>query len=221
MGYIFRPGLHACNPGGSLVFLDVAGDRYFALGETATNACLRLIDDPANAPGDSTIVDDLLARDIIRRVEDDIRPALCPPTLRVVSCARDLPPGRARPGAVAAALGRSFWAIVELKTGSLDGALASVMRAKRSVPCSITPIAELAVFAGVFAQADRTITALDRCLPRSIALARTMIAAGVAPDLILGVKLRPFEAHCWVQHGNVLVSDDPGTIAPFTPILAV
>src|SRR3546814_2406559 len=38
--------------------------------------------------------------------------------------------------------------------------------------------------------------AFDRCLPRSIALSRAMLSTGLAPDLILGVKLRPFEAHC-------------------------
>ena len=48
-----------------------------------------------------------------------------------------------------------------------------------------------------------------------------MISDGLIPELVLGVKLRPFEAHCWVQYGDLLVSDHLGTVEPFTPILVL
>lgn len=221
MGYMFRSGISACDPGGSLVLLDVSKDRYFALGAAARETCLRLVAGLSDQPGDTVIIDDLVASDILCRVDQDTRPQFCrpPPTVRM--CLRDETAIEFSRSATMSALARQAAAILELRIRPLHAVLAGVARAKHRLSRVTHPPSDPRSIAASFTHADRVMTELDRCLPRSIALARALLAGGVAPDLILGVKLRPFEAHCWVQCGDMLVSDDLGTIMPFTPILVI
>jgi Transglutaminase-like superfamily len=221
MGHVFRPGVTACDPGGSLVLLDLANDRYFALGGAARDACLRLVEGRPIASEVAHIVDRLVDSDILRIVAGDAKPQLCRRPMPVHIGLRNDALSPVRVGAIAAALGRHILAHIELKALPLEHVLARVVRAKRRLGSVSRPTSSPAECAAAFSHADRILTSLNRCLPRSIALARAMIAGGLVPDLILGVKLRPFEAHCWVQHGDSLVSDDPGTIVPFTPILVI
>ncbi|RYM07421.1 lasso peptide biosynthesis B2 protein [Sphingobium cupriresistens] len=41
------------------------------------------------------------------------------------------------------------------------------------------------------------------------------------PDVVLGVQLGPFSAHCWVQHEDRLVNDRVDMVRTFTPILVL
>ena len=221
MGYLFRSGLYACDPGGSLVFLDVSGDRYFALADKEREVCLRLVADMPRLPRDSEIIDGLIEASVILRADGDARPCLCEEISCDATALADDRIARVPFLAVVAALIRIYAAVVELKVRSLDGVFASIDAAKRRCAEANPKAADASAIAAAFAKADRYISPLDLCLPRSIALARTMIAAGIAPNFVLGVKLRPFEAHCWVQRGNTLVGDDLGAIVPFTPILVL
>lgn len=81
--------------------------------------------------------------------------------------------------------------------------------------------AALRDLAAQFARTARLTQAHDRCLPRSLALARHALARGWPVDLVMGVHLRPFAAHCWVQAGTDLLNDRLDNVRPFTPILVV
>ena len=59
------------------------------------------------------------------------------------------------------------------------------------------------------------------CLFDSLALLRFLASHHVFPDLIFGVIAEPFEAHCWLQNGSVIVNDDLERIAHYTPILSI
>lgn len=60
-----------------------------------------------------------------------------------------------------------------------------------------------------------------RCLPRSVSVVLALARCGVHADLVIGVKLGPFAAHCWAQIGKAVVSDTVEEVACFTPILVV
>lgn len=64
-------------------------------------------------------------------------------------------------------------------------------------------------------------TAADRCLPRSIALAIRLASLGTPVTLTIGVKLAPFGAHCWVQHGDLVLSDRIGEVQAYTPLMVL
>jgi hypothetical protein len=75
-----------------------------------------------------------------------------------------------------------------------------------------------AEIARAFEQARRIAPAIDRCLPRSIAIAAMLRANGHRPTIVFGVRM-PFAAHCWVQCGTRIVSDAIDDVHPLTPIL--
>ncbi len=59
------------------------------------------------------------------------------------------------------------------------------------------------------------------CLFDSLALIHFMARFGVFPDWVFGVVADPFEAHCWVQAGNVVLNDTVERVSAFTPIMSI
>lgn len=226
MGYRLRLGLHACRVDRSTVFLDVRSDRYFALTGATSDAFLRLVANEEVSPADRVLIEDLLRRDVIIESAGASIPILCPPAPDVhdheSSGAEEMGyDSSTKFGEVAVAFVRQVSVVAELKMTSFGRVLGNVGRYKKAI--SKAPSREISPYRATqaFANVDRVIGSHGRCLPRSVALARTLIAGGSKPLLILGVKLRPFEAHCWIQIGNRLIGDHPGRVAPFTPILII
>jgi hypothetical protein len=59
------------------------------------------------------------------------------------------------------------------------------------------------------------------CLLHALSLARFLSNYNEFPELVLGVKVDPWGAHSWVQHGNFLLDTNPEKVCAFAPILAV
>jgi hypothetical protein len=61
----------------------------------------------------------------------------------------------------------------------------------------------------------------DECLYDSLALLEFLARYGIYPDWVFGVQTRPFAAHCWVQHGDVVFNDTVEHVTGYTPIMVV
>lgn len=59
------------------------------------------------------------------------------------------------------------------------------------------------------------------CLLDSLTLLHFLGQEGIRPDWVFGVKTEPFDAHCWVQQGDVLLNDVPDRVRQYSPILVV
>jgi hypothetical protein len=59
------------------------------------------------------------------------------------------------------------------------------------------------------------------CLYRCALLLRRLKLAGERPLWVFGVRTWPFLAHCWLQVGDVALTDPAETLSVFSPILAV
>jgi hypothetical protein len=59
------------------------------------------------------------------------------------------------------------------------------------------------------------------CLFDSLALLEWMACDRLFPAWVFGVATDPFEAHCWLQHENVVLNDSVERVAHFTPIMVV
>ena len=59
------------------------------------------------------------------------------------------------------------------------------------------------------------------CLFDSLALIHFLARFHLYPDWVFGVNADPFEAHCWVQAGNVVLNDTVQRVSSFTPIMYV
>lgn len=61
----------------------------------------------------------------------------------------------------------------------------------------------------------------DACLFTSLAAREFLARDRIFPRLVLGVTVNPFKAHCWLQHGNVVLNDAPAYVLEYGPILAI
>lgn len=59
------------------------------------------------------------------------------------------------------------------------------------------------------------------CLFDSLALIHFLARFQVFPDWVFGVTADPFEAHCWVQAGNLVLNDTVARVSGFTPIMSI
>lgn len=59
------------------------------------------------------------------------------------------------------------------------------------------------------------------CLFDSLALIHFLARFHVYPDWVFGVAAEPFEAHCWVQAGSVVLNDTVERVSAFTPIMYI
>src|SRR3546814_14050631 len=63
--------------------------------------------------------------------------------------------------------------------------------------------------AAAFLRSQRLVSAADQCLVRGIAMKRMLAQRGCDARLVFGVTM-PFSAHCWVQAGDVVLTDKIG-----------
>lgn len=217
MGYVLRPGISFCRIGDRFLFLDLGRDRYFALADTADRVFAALL------AGDETGGNDA-GRLVAQGLLVETPGTECPLPVRSppapVSSLLDLA-GTASRGGGAAALARRLLATAELRATSLAGALSRLAQRKERQARNVGAAADPLPVTRAFAAAALIVPARDRCLTTSLALAHRLVSLGHAPDLMLGVKLRPFQAHCWVQLGAVLPGDHVDVVRNFTPILTV
>lgn len=59
------------------------------------------------------------------------------------------------------------------------------------------------------------------CLQDSLMLVEFLARRGLVPDWVFGVRLAPFAAHCWVQHGSTVLNDYVERVKVYTPIMVV
>lgn len=77
---------------------------------------------------------------------------------------------------------------------------------------------EVAALARRFRRARQGAPITPRCLPDSLALWDWLRARGATCSIVFGVKLDPFGAHCWVQHGGTALNEAVDRAAEYTPV---
>ena len=61
----------------------------------------------------------------------------------------------------------------------------------------------------------------DHCLLNSLALLEFLAWYRLHPNWVFGVRTTPFQAHCWLQHGDLVLDDRLAHLVPYTPIMVV
>lgn len=196
-----------CLVGGQPVFLDVARDRYFTLpppdsrhSGDDTEVCAPAACRPSGGPARNATACDHPAA---------TASAFDGPAYQV--CRTSAPPVL-------------FWLAgqyLALRSGSLQIALTRLSNARKQRPSVHKDAAGLHAVAATHNWTRRFLLPHDQCLVRALALARHATAAGYGIDLVFGVKLRPFEAHCWVEHQGVVLDDHLDHVRRYTPILVI
>ncbi len=221
MGFVLRDGVSFCETGGRFIFLDLADDRYSLLAGEAERSFRRLAFGERSRPDDHAILCGLVGSGLLCLAPDGAQPQPCP-----------APPKPARsladedcfigPTVLAHALWRLTGSAAALKFRPLRTIVARLERRKARLGSEAkAPDICLAEVAAGFKCAALIAAPLDQCLPRSVAAVHALLDRGVRADLVIGVRLQPFGAHCWVQHGSTLVNETVDQVRNFTPILVV
>ncbi len=59
------------------------------------------------------------------------------------------------------------------------------------------------------------------CLFDSLALMKFLVRSSLNATWIFGVRTNPFQAHCWVQTGTVVLNDTFDNVSTYSPIMTV
>ena len=214
-----RRGISFCEVSGRFIFLDVDRDRYFCLGNEAEGAFRRLVRG-LSSPADDPALASLVEKGMLVRSAQGERPRPCP--LPSAASQSLLDEARvARPLGIASALAGLLAASLRLKWLGLSRVLEEIRDAKGVVDRPPDRPDALEATAACFQQAVILASLPDKCLQRSVALATRLLSRNVEVELIFGVRLGPFQAHCWVQQGTTLLNDRLDVVRTFTPILVL
>lgn len=219
MSYALRPGVSYCEVSGRFLFLDVLRDRYVCLSGEAEAALARLGGGAELTEADRTALDQLCGSGLLQKGEGGNRIAPCAAPVDATDTLLD-----ASGGSSIVELGRAVLALADaqwrLRRRGLAAVIADLRAAKARLAVRDQEQGALDV-ARAFHAAGQFVSSHDQCLPRSLAVAQRLISKGLAPDLVLGVCLQPFRAHCWVQLNEQLVNERREVTRMFQPILVV
>lgn len=198
--------------GDVFVFLDLRADRYFLLHGDAARRFERFLAGTLSAAD----ADWLSERRIISPAFAAQEPARSAPTVRSSIFDVEMPAACLRD--TAAAIGAQIRARYELRSRSLGRIIKSIDHPE-ILSRTLAPEGYRAA-AAAFRRARHFFPAIDECLPRGIAMKRLLCRQRREAALVIGVTL-PFSAHCWVQAGDVVLTDPIDVVLPFEPILVV
>lgn len=207
--------LGVCEVDGRVLMLDLCRDRYFQMDPHSTSA-LRQWRDGVHGDNAECLLP-LIERGILVPGADgeaSAWPATAVPARSLVGTAAPLA-GRSWSlvPEIGAALALARW---RLRRRGLEGA---VNRVRQTRPRAGT--SDAAAHLARFRAARSLVPVAPNCLTDSLALASFLSRRTVAWNLVFGVKLDPFAAHCWLQNDEAVLNDAEDSVSTFVPIMVI
>jgi hypothetical protein len=200
-----EPPVAWCCIDGRILFLDLKEDRYFRLEQNEESELLDRLADGA--------CEQWHQPSILPRPQDWKPPTTSPEPNKN---------GRFNLSRVAKAIWLQRRVEARLESQNFLNLLLEFRRLRDSRAAQPEPLSSSgrALIEG-FDHARLIRSSVDRCLPRSIALALGLARLGDRCNIVLGVTAAPFTAHCWAQQGDVVLNDTIEEVLRCTPILVV
>lgn len=241
-----KTGISFCDVEGQLVFLDIEADRYFGLSPAAEQSFRGLLADPASparasdapaapdpaspdpaspdpaSPDSASSIMALIGHVQLLEMDAPAAPMPCPARASAGESLLDRLEENEHRSSAAATIAASLHITsirAQLRLRSLAGIFARLRRSKSAVRNWRHAPDEALAITAAFAASARVLRSHDQCLPRSLAMAHAFIRAGLRADLFLAVRLRPFAAHCWVEHDGLIANDRAAHVDSYQPIL--
>jgi hypothetical protein len=224
--YGLRNDLSYCVVDGHAVFLDVAADKYFELPEQLDKAFVGYASasDRSRAP-ESMLVERNILVPGGRVFGDASRPAASTPS----RSALETPEVHSRYAiqALPEVMMTTWRCRHRLVSRSLRDVIDETSR-YRARHCPAPPTSPTAAqerqllrLVDVFHRARRYVPIEPRCLLDSLSLCRFLARRHLTSRIVLGVTNDPFAAHCWVQAGDIVLSDTVGNAMAHTIIKVI
>lgn len=226
--------MYLCVTEGQVVILDLRRDKYLSLDGDAS-ASLRAHVDILSSPegllqsdpgaGLGEVLSRLAGTGILstatppRTTAGDRRPLLAP-----TSAIAPRPPFREHVSTHHAA--RYIASVISAKMALRARTLHSVVLRERhkmiapSFADRIFDPARAAPLCSIYSRLRVIATGPRQCLFDALALKLFLAKYALFPQWVFGVRVHPFAAHCWLQHGDTLVNDSLDFVRRFTPIMA-
>ncbi len=219
MFYGIPPGVYLADVDGDLVLLDARRNAYFCLPRIHAAGLKTALTGGNRFRPSVAMLDELEAAGLFSMTEAPSRPEA--PTMLAGTDLFQLRGARARPTPA-----RLLRLIAAAGTAYADIWLAKPQRwfrriAGRNTRCAGNDPAQLHALARLAWDAQPFFPGTARCLTSSLFLLHFLHAQGFAARWVFGVKTYPFEAHCWVEHGDVVLNDSLEHVRSFTPIVAI
>jgi hypothetical protein len=218
-----------------IVILDLKRDRYFALEAARTAALIPLLPGwPARSPDKTGALPELTVEEaaapLLRQgwLLDESAASKDATPVRLSAPETDLFGSGEIAGAklggytVIAFLVASIFAKLALRFRRLEWVVRRVAErnaAHADRPLDIERARQLLDAFGrmrVFLFSSR-----EECLHDSLAVLEFLARHEIFPSWVFGVRARPFAAHCWVQHADVVFNDSIEHSSSYTPIMVV
>lgn len=214
------PHTHFCVASDQVVFLDLRSDRYLALPDTLNQSFGRLTEG-AYTVEDLEVLSPLVSRGLLAARSSQTRAPEVATAPRVSRSALDFPRIQIRMSDTLEALYSYYSSARALTKKGLASAISGVEQSKSKAEASADrrPLSPPDLMA--FLAARKWISTQDQCLRNALALVRYMARRRYFPELVVGVRMRPFHAHAWVQDGDLVLNDEVDTVVNYTPILVV
>lgn len=236
--YALADHVFVCLNGEHLVLLDLREDRYWALEASQTAGLDGLVDgwpvrtsDAAHSAGTpspetTAALEVLQARGLLT---EGIPPGKPATPVTASAATRELvpesdPPAAPRMGSWLKFFTASAFARFALRTWPFERVIQRAKRRKELMAPTASPLnAERArKLVEAFARYRVFLfSSKDECLYDSLALLEFLARYRIYPEWVFGVQTRPFAAHCWVQHGDIVFNDTVEHVRGFTPIMVV
>jgi hypothetical protein len=236
--YLLAPHVYPCVSGQHVVLMDLERDKYIAVVPAHRLAhwvrgwpvgAGQTTDSPHDPDGGAdTLVSQMLAHGMLVTDPHVGKPAVPVVTVRPACSLVEFDLGR-RPQASAAQLwrfGRScLQAKLSLKLRPIQSIVEAVRDRKARQAAKRVPQVDPARLRSLVSAFTRLrplfYTLRAACLLDSLTLLHFLSAEGIHPDWVFGVKTEPFDAHCWVQQGEVVLNDAPDRVRQYSAVLVV
>jgi hypothetical protein len=223
---------YTCVAGQHLVFLDIQRDKYLCLDLETTATLLPYLRGRSFVFRDPPLFESAAWASVTRvlaELEQRNLIALLPLDQAAPSVEQVAVPNRSISGAtgnrhrrtaagaceVLLAVTRSA---VMLRCRTLAKTISHVTQRRRSAAMSRADVGHDSLMQR-FASSRSRFAKTDACLANSLALLDFLAIHGLYPKLVFGVSMRPFQAHCWVQHEGTILGDTLERVSRFTPIM--
>jgi hypothetical protein len=206
---VLRPGLRAVVVGSDLVLLDLENDDYLCLPQ-----CGGLLVEGNRIRGPIEALLRLSAEELV--IDPGAGPTLRPPPPALP--VRGLPPAA---GVKPTLRDVADFAVIWTDAVRRRSTLSDLSRRLAPRRGRRGDLAALAARVEVFRQLLPLAPWTGACLLQAELLLRFLNAADLDADWVIGVRLWPFLAHCWIQDEAVCVSEAPDTLTSYHPILVI
>jgi len=208
MGFALRDDVYYCIANGQVVLLDLRANKLFCLPPAADSAFQCLMETTPTREAHADALEPLISQGVLCEAPGE---GLVGPRTRPVSPLRDLPmrlPQATLAGTLCATV-RQLLIMADLRSRPIYAVLGDIRTAKAGQCQRRTNLADPSTQKRLAAMlaTRRIIATEDKCLRWSIAMTRHLGINGAYPDLVFGVRMKPFSAHAWVQDGDIVLND--------------